>query len=636
MSYEINLGHHRSWFRAFLLINLIVNPIYVRSTDFLSDNDEQKRVFHRDFNNNQQFSISDCIPFAFGDFNADKIVDIFCRNIQGDTIRVMLNNDRTPTSKVQCNATIPGIVYDALAADYDGDSKLDLFVMYKTRPDETVYRGGFLWGNRETFSNLQPINYYFQTIPTTIDINGDSYVDLLGMISNDYVNYKPGCLIFHNRTVSSFAQFNNLDDLLPNATQAVVDFNNDLVADLFLTINHKNKPKFRVYELPLIDMKLLSEYDPPPGVAIYHLSTFADIDADGTLEHLLPVCMNSDCSDSQIYVRDNDQWSLLPIKFGGDLRFPLKDDLPSPFDRIPISLKIADYNLDGYPDMIAVMKQNSLNATIAILLQNRACNNDNNLHCTYNRTFTLRTDETDVLLTDNATLAVFFDVLENGYPDVLILQAHSSNDYELIGFQNSLVQDVHFIKVMVLSSFSCDTCSHQERLPYGNNQPGQSIKMETITTIDGIKDSWIQLSAVQMSQAGQLTLELPYVIIGLGATPNFVEKLTVAVPPNGQSVKLVRTYTQMIPNSQIVIVPSPLTNPDKWHSELFVTPSRMIIHTGIALGATLLVIAIVLAVFQYREKIQDDRERKLQSQRFHYDALCGTEIRSARDKVYEN
>ncbi|CAF0754623.1 unnamed protein product [Adineta ricciae] len=621
MSYEINLGHHRSWFRAFLLINLIVNPIYVRSTDFLSDNDEQKRVFHRDFNNNQQFSISDCIPFAFGDFNADKIVDIFCRNIQGDTIRVMLNNDRTPTSKVQCNATIPGIVYDALAADYDGDSKLDLFVMYKTRPDETVYRGGFLWGNRETFSNLQPINYYFQTIPTTIDINGDSYVDLLGMISNDYVNYKPGCLIFHNRTVSSFAQFNNLDDLLPNATQAVVDFNNDLVADLFLTINHKNKPKFRVYELPLIDMKLLSEYDPPPGVAIYHLSTFADIDADGTLEHLLPVCMNSDCSDSQIYVRDNDQWSLLPIKFGGDLRFPLKDDLPSPFDRIPISLKIADYNLDGYPDMIAVMKQNSLNATIAILLQNRACNNDNNLHCTYNRTFTLRTDETDVLLTDNATLAVFFDVLENGYPDVLILQAHSSNDYELIGFQNSLVQDVHFIKVMVLSSFSCDTCSHQERLPYGNNQPGQSIKMETITTIDGIKDSWIQLSAVQMSQAGQLTLELPYVIIGLGATPNFVEKLTVAVPPNGQSVKLVRTYTQMIPNSQIVIVPSPLTNPDKWHSELFVTPSRMIIHTGIALGATLLVIAIVLAVFQYREKIQDDRERKLQSQRFHYDAL---------------
>lgn len=35
-----------------------------------------------------------------------------------------------------------------------------------------------------------------------------------------------------------------------------------------------------------------------------------------------------------------------------------------------------------------------------------------------------------------------------------------------------------------------------------------------------------------MSQAGQLTLELPYVIIGLGSTPNFVEKLSVGLPPN--------------------------------------------------------------------------------------------------------
>ncbi len=42
--------------------------------------------------------------------------------------------------------------------------------------------------------------------------------------------------------------------------------------------------------------------------------------------------------------------------------------------------------------------------------------------------------------------------------------------------------------------------------------------------------------AVQMSQSGQLTLELPYVIIGLGPTPNFVEKLTVGVPPNIESV----------------------------------------------------------------------------------------------------
>ncbi|CAF0738436.1 unnamed protein product [Adineta steineri] len=587
-----------------LIIIFIIHEINAHRKKSLTEDDEdEKRVFNRNFGNKKNFAIDDCIPLAFGDFNADKIVDIFCRNMKGDNIRVMLNNDRSPTQKEQCNVNITGIIYDALAADYDGDSKLDLFILYKATPDQDVYNGGFLWGDRVKLSELQPINYFFQTIPTTLDANGDSYVDLLGMISNDYVNYRPACLMFKNRTVYNFEKLNNVDDLLPDSTQATVDLNNDLIADLFLTVNHNNKPRFRVYQLPLTNMKLISDYGPPPGVAIYHLSIFADIDADGVLEHILPVCMNNDCSDSQIFVRDNHKWYSLQTNFGGDVRFPLKHEIPAPFNQIPISIKIADYNLDGYPDMVAVMKQNSINSTVSIILKNRPCNSDNNLFCNYNRTFAVQTDEVFVLSASNATLAAFFDVLENGYPDLLVLQKTPNEDFQLIGFQNSLIQDVHFIKVMVLSTFSCDTCSHRQRLPYGNNQPGQSIKMETITTADGIKDSWIQLAAVQMSQSGQLTLELPYVIIGLGATPNFVEKLTIAIPPTNQSNHLFHTYTQMIPNSQIVVLPSPLMNPEKWHSELFVTPSRMIIHTGIALSATLVVIVFVLAILQYRDKI---------------------------------
>ncbi|CAF0803870.1 unnamed protein product [Rotaria sordida] len=608
-------------FRYLLIINFIINDINAHTKKSLNDIDNEKYVFDGHFSNNKKFAIDDCIPLAFGDFNADKIVDIFCRNTKGNSIRVMLNDDRSPTSKVQYIVNITGIIYDALAADYDGDSKLDLFILYKTTSDQTVYNGGFLWGDRIKLSDLQPIDYLFQTIPTTLDANGDSYVELLGMISNDKINYKPACLTFKNRTVNNFEILINVDNLYPNSTQATVDLNNDLVADLFLTINHKNKPKFRVYELPITQMTLITEYDPPSNIAIYHLSTFADIDADGELEHILPVCMNFDCSDSRIYVRDNNEWYQLPIQFGNDLRFPSKNEFPSPFDYIPISIKIADYNLDGYPDMVAVMKASSNGSTVSIILQNRACGPDNNLHCTYNRTFIPQADEIFVLAATNASLAVFFDVLEDGYPDLLVLQGNSKQNFQLIGFQNSLVQDVHFIKVMVLSTFSCDTCSHQNKLPYGNDQPGQSVKMETITILDGIKDNWIQLSAVQMSQSGQLTLELPYVIIGLGATPNFVEKLTVAIPPNSRSNQLVRTYTQMIPNSQIVVVPSPLMNPEKWHSKLFITPSRMILHTGIALSVTLVVLAGVLAILQYREKVEDDRERKLQSQRFHYDAL---------------
>jgi len=34
---------------------------------------------------------------------------------------------------------------------------------------------------------------------------------------------------------------------------------------------------------------------------------FVLLDADGEVEHILPVCMNTDCSKSQIYVRDNNK-----------------------------------------------------------------------------------------------------------------------------------------------------------------------------------------------------------------------------------------------------------------------------------------------------------------------------------------
>lgn len=48
-----------------------------------------------------------------------------------------------------------------------------------------------------------------------------------------------------------------------------------------------------------------------------------------------------------------------------------------------------------------------------MILQNRACSSNNNLACTYNRTFTPQTDEINVLSATNATLVTFFDVLEN-------------------------------------------------------------------------------------------------------------------------------------------------------------------------------------------------------------------------------
>lgn len=87
--------------RYLLIIACIISTLNAQKKTSLNDIGNEKHVFDGHFSNNKNFVIDDCIPLAFGDFNADKIVDIFCRNTKGNSIRVMLNDDRSPTSKVQ-------------------------------------------------------------------------------------------------------------------------------------------------------------------------------------------------------------------------------------------------------------------------------------------------------------------------------------------------------------------------------------------------------------------------------------------------------------------------------------------------------------------------------------------------------
>ncbi|CAF4118977.1 unnamed protein product, partial [Rotaria sp. Silwood2] len=312
MNYEkkFRILPYSIFFRNILIIILIFQSFVVNGKndqgkkviDIIGD---EKPVFDINFGKHKKYSIDDCIPLAFGDFNADKVIDIFCRNTKGYTIRVMLNDDRSPTSKEQFSINITGIIYDALAADFNGDSKLDLFVLYKEKSNQIGYNGGIFWGDRVKLSALQPLDYLFESIPTTLDANGDSYVELLGMVSTDKTTFKPSCVYLKNYTRSPIEVLPNIDRLRPSSTQGSVDLNNDLVADLFLTTETDNKIKYRIYELPITKLTLIKEYDPPADVAIYHLSAFADIDADGELEHILPVCMDNSCSQSRIYVRDD-------------------------------------------------------------------------------------------------------------------------------------------------------------------------------------------------------------------------------------------------------------------------------------------------------------------------------------------
>ena len=153
-----------------------------------------------------------------------------------------------------------------------------------------------------------------------------------------------------------------------------------------------------------------------------------------------------------------------------------------------------------------------------------------------------------------------------------------------------------------------------------------------------------------MAQSGQFTLELPYAIIGLGTTPNFVEKITVAIPPNKDSVchfsflfidisfiaedrqsNFYRSNSQCssrchsksdLQSGQVSFHTRSISQSKnhrfRWEMKLFVTPSRMILHTGIALGVTLIVIALILTIQQYRQKVDGRIFFSSSSQLFEY------------------
>lgn len=145
----------------------------------------------------------------------------------------------------------------------------------------------------------------------------------------------------------------------------------------------------------------------------------------------------------------------------------------------------------------------------------------------------------------------------------------------------------------------------------GTNLPGPRIAYYT-TTQEGIIQHG---SSVQLPQSAYHSLQLPYTIFGLGRTPNFVDSLTVGLSNHS------RTWSQLIPNSQMTVVPWPTNDPSKWKAQLFVTPSKLILMSVIALGGTCIVIMLIILALYIKEKREDKKERLQEAHRFHFDAM---------------
>lgn len=207
-----------------------------------------------------------------------------------------------------------------------------------------------------------------------------------------------------------------------------------------------------------------------------------------------------------------------------------------------------------------------------------------------------------------------------GILDIILMEKLHNGDYRPLAFRNTLDYDANFVKVIVLTGLSykrngtntnSTVTSTKKKRTYGTNLPGPRITYFTTT-----QDGYVQRgSSVQLPQSAYFALQLPYTIFGLGRTPNFVDSLTVGLSSKS------RTWTQIIPNSQIIVVPKPIAEPQHWKAQLFVTPSKLILMSVIALGGTCLVIILIILVLYIKEKREDKQEKLQEAHRFHFDAM---------------
>ena len=121
--------------------------------------------------------------------------------------------------------------------------------------------------------------------------------------------------------------------------------------------------------------------------------------------------------------------------------------------------------------------------------------------------------------------------------------------------------------------------------------------------------------AAQLPQSAYFSLQTPYTIFGLGLAPNFIDYLWVNIS------SMTHSWPQIIPNSQLYIIPYPPESPDSWQAKISIFPSKTIVITGLAMVGTCGVLALLIVMLHMRERRQDHQAKLQESNRFHFDAM---------------
>ncbi|KAJ0056245.1 hypothetical protein NL108_004520, partial [Boleophthalmus pectinirostris] len=467
---------------------------------------------------------------------------------------IFLADPKTPYFKPKVRITkdllSSAVITSVVPGDYDGDSQMDVLLTTESNDRTNVF---IFWGKNTTLDlgdSLQ-LNKTFTDQPLIMDFNGDMIPDIFGVTSTPSTPVYEVCYLTKRVPEWKSALSSSVSLHKPHSN-AFIDLNKDFTADLFLTTQG---PKFETWisKNGNFTKEEIMPSAPPANLDKIGQSSFIDFNGDGVQDHLLPVCLDAACQQSAIYfttttAEGKAEWVRVLSDFqhrGTVWSFVQEEHSPT--------LHLGDYNLDGFPDALVIMRNTTGSGQQAFLLENVPCNNAS---CrSVGRMFSIHWDQSDLGAIQNAVMATFFDIYEDGILDMLVLSRGEGKDLIIHALKNNFEADAYFVKVMELTLFCFVACISQ---PFGVNQPGPYVMYTTVDSNGNQKNA----SAGQLSQSAYFSLQLPYTVLGLGRSANFLDHLFVGIPRQpGETEIRKQEWTAIIPNSQLIVIPFPHNKP---------------------------------------------------------------------------
>ncbi|KAM0754773.1 hypothetical protein T439DRAFT_309573 [Meredithblackwellia eburnea MCA 4105] len=620
---------------------------------------------------------------AFGDFNADQLLDIFFLSSDQRSISVFEWDRQAYQFKERSDARIRTsadfIITNIVPADLNYDGRLDLLVMGQANPDgwwgsdDTLKMQAYLQQPDGSFSKPLSIDSSSLAQPMPFDATGDMRTDLLGFVKSG--SGKKAALVPKLWTnVWDPSNNTNLFEIsdppfdlestsctFPSPhSNGYIDLDGDCLADIFLMCKGKEADEV-TYQIWVNDklkgFKLARTGDLPRGTKSVG---FADMDRDGTIDLVLTTCLDDgECSLSIAYnsqvplctprstetCRDPEALCVADSKFAFNFS---TDPENADFTTIPIATlipgsslitestsfrgvlptppAIGDYNIDGYPDILLLTSQNG--DRVASLLDSRPCDKTS---CTPGevskgrRAFRVRTDGSEALTKIKDVESVhWMDMDDDGSLDILVQRSGSSGSArEIVFIKNNYFHDAFFLKALVLNGACSGWCEpknpgESRYRPYGVSYSGASFKFTVLDPTGSRKATQVG----QLPQSSYLSLGTPYSYFGLGRTNNYVENLFIGSTRHQPEHYI--NVEGLIPNSQVVIDPyQPVGRADTgtWSRELYLHPGDWIPWVTIVLGATIILLGVVVLVLHINEKREDEIERRARLLSLNFQAL---------------